>query len=322
MVRRGGYGGLAAGAVGVGRALYKRAAKEAVKYVAKRRKTSGGTSGGPTVGITNQRDFKKMYKSKKRSRRSKAAGRFQKRVMRAVAKEVPSQIELMRGHIDATAAVNTQGYLACVLYGEAGNPAGVSDLGSGDIATLVGDSASMSTAATNKLQFKSAFLDLYITNTASDPLPNTLYLDIYTIYCRKDVYQYDGAAAAFNAMFGASVNLTSTTVLTGSVFGVTPFMNPLFCQHFKIGECTRVVLEPKQTYNCQMKDRKFRNYYFPNSNKVVCLKGYTKGYLIVYKGAAGYNQQDVTCNVAVEALRTYNYESIQHDAQAAGYINA
>lgn len=294
------------------------------KQANKRRRTSSSSSGGGNLGITNQIDVKRVYKKKKRKSKRivKRWKKFQRRVQRAISNSVPTQIELMRGHIDVTAAANNQQMFACMLYGEFGVSGAANDLGSQDLYQIISNSTSLSTTATNKLQFRGAFLDMYITNTGLVPAGTTIYVDIYTIYCRRDVFQYNGASDFCANTYGDSGNLSGgTTALSSTAFGVTPFQNPQFCSHFKITDVKRTVLEPGQTYNLQMKDHKSRNYFYNKTNKVVCLKGWTKGFLCIFKGAAGYNQQDVASNVAVEALRTYTYDYIQDNPQRAGYIN-
>jgi len=286
----------------------------------KKQKTSSSRS---SLGITNQFDVKRMYRARRRKPRRviKRWRKFQRRVQRAISSEIPTQIELFRGHLDITATAGTQQMFGCVLYGEAGSNAAANDLGAQDLKQVVNDSNNLITTNTNKLQFKSAYLDLYLTNTGQTPAATTIYVDIYTVYCRKDVYQYNGVSDFCANTYADSTTLAGGTALASTVFGVTPFQNPMFCSHFKIGEVKRVVLENGQTYNIQMKDHKIRNYYFGKTEKVVCLKGWTKGFLCVFKGAAGYNAQDVASNLAIECLRTYTFDYFQTTAQSAGYRN-
>lgn len=320
MVRRGGIYGAAAGVAGaVGRAVYKRAAKKVTSYATKRFKGSS-SSGGMGLGLTNQRDTARLYKARKRSWRSKRMGRFSSKVRSVLDKQVPSQIEIMRLHLDITASINTQQFAAVMLYGEAPAAVGTNDIGAGDLSQIVTNSSLLGSSASNKVDFKSAYLDMYITNTGLVPSTQALYIDVYTIYCRKDVYQYNGTADFYFNTFTDSGNLTGTSALTATSFGVTPFANPMFCSHFKIGEVKRVILAPGETYNTQMKDRKSRNYYYGKTEKVVCKKGWTKGFLLVLKGGAAYNAQDAASTIAIEGIRTYNYVVRQVNAQLAGSI--
>lgn len=328
MVRRGAAGGLAAFAGMAGRALLKRGAKQVAKYYSKSKKQRASSGGRASLGITNQYDVARLYRGKRRSRRSKAFGRFSSKVRKVIDKQLPPQIELMRSHGDFTAAINTQGYVGVWLYGEAGG-GGTQDMGVLDLSHLVDNAVNSNVLTTNtsKLDIKSAYLDLYITNTGLVPSTTTCYVDIYTVYCRRDTYTGNGGANWMNSVWADSGNLsagvlgTPSTALTTATMGTTLFMNPMFCSYFKIGEVRRVVLEPGQTYNTQLKDHKNRTYKYQASQKTVCKAGWTKGFILLFRGAAAYNAQDAPSQITVEALRTYNYVIKETAPQSAGRID-
>lgn len=282
------------------------------------RKRGGGNS---SLGISRYHESKRMYRAKRFGGKKRRAHTFKKRVMAVVDKRLSSQIALYRAHLDLTASSNSQGYFACSLFGEYGNTGSAVDIGSADLLTLINSEPSTINTAPEKIDIKSGYLDMYLTNTGTSPTGTVLYVDIYKYACRRDTYQYDGVAGFYSQTCGDGVTTTGGTALGPTVYGVTPFMNTNWCNHFKILSVDRIVLGAGESFNLQLADKRLRTYFFQKTNKTVCKKGWTKGFFCIYKGAAGFNVQDVASNLEVECLRTYNFVAPNVEPVVAGYQN-
>lgn len=238
---------------------------------------------GDSDVITTQHDTKLRYYKKRYSRKAKRRVRFIKRVRRAVYSDVGLRSFVSDdGGAIKTALANSQGHDGAMLGSVA---AAQNDelLKAFQVAyeTPAGTTASFTN---RKVMIKSMCLDLHIANTGS----NTAEIDVYQLRLRKDY----NSTVRLDVMYTDTYNeqpAGSGFSRTLTVPGVTPFQNSNFCEHWNILSKRTIMLSAGQVTSLQLRngprfiDGKAIQRYS------LGIPGYTKGYLLVYRGAPRNN---------------------------------
>jgi len=264
---------LARGAWRVGQVLGKRAAS----YVTSKAKRSRSDVGDNDI-ITTQHDTKLRYLKSSYSRKQKSRKRFIKKVRRAVFSDVGLRSWVSDdGGAQKLVSANQQGHDGVLLGGiqQTNN----NELLSAFRVAYENATGTINDFKDNKVYVKSMCLDLHITNTGA----GTAEIDIYQVRMRKDYASNDRLDTMYTSTFNdaAAPSGFSRTLTTP---GVTPFQNSNFCEHFKILSKRTVLLSAGQVTSLQLRTgpRYFDGHALLRNQ--MGIPGYTKGYLLVYRG--------------------------------------
>lgn len=193
--------------------------------------------GSSRSGVTQQRDVQVQYRKKRMpARKRRTWTKFVKKVQAANERALGTKTLVYNySYTGSSTTANGQNFLFCSLYGCHGS-APANEIGSNDLYTLF-ENAYDVTGDNNKLTFKSAVLDVTLTNTGT----NKLEVDVYVLS-----YWGQSAFANFNAAHSEAAADTPTmdpnstgffTPLTIFKRGVTLFDMPALIKNAK---CTVV----------------------------------------------------------------------------------
>lgn len=161
----------------------------------------------------------------------------------------------------------------------------------------VAQQSSTSAAQLGRILVKNARCFMTVTNASN----TQVYMDVYWLYCRKDVSDLPADLMKVGMSTTAVLEAGGDTVLgteeTSTVgtnkaltsFGATPFMSTALTKHFKITKVTKHLLAPGTSVEFSMNYAK--NFFVSQPtqeaatpNAIASLKGKTKGCLIVAYG--------------------------------------
>ena len=229
---------------------------------------------------TNQYDVKVRYAKRRMPRRKRNNWKsFTKKVHAVLNKNVAPTYFLFRETSVCSSTAGTQAWASVMLY--TGNQGSAPNNDIGRIAS--GTVGALGNQVGTKYRFEAGILDLLMRNTGTA----TAIVDVYTIYCRKDVPN------TYQSPFSLITNLDSTanqdgnadTIISDNDIGYTPFHCPLFCSYYKVGKKTTLILSSGQISELQMKDPGNKNLWGIDYISKSSLRGWTKGYLICVRGA-------------------------------------
>lgn len=153
------------------------------------------------------------------------------------------------------------------------------------------DVAQQTTSA--NLQKGSAYLRLHsalLEATIQNASENTIYMDVYSYYCRKNTEDLPQSTMYTNGIAWANVagdgdeNEPSAigTEPTINTLGVTPFQSTQFCRYFTITRKTRYQIQAGDSVQLKWSDPRNKTIKMDALEKegsVTFLKGYSKGWL-------------------------------------------
>lgn len=228
---------------------------------------------------TNQYDVRGRYYKKRMPRRKKKQWKqFQRKVNAVLNKQIAPTYFLFRTTTQLNSVQDAQDWASCMLY-TANTPDPNNDLGRIAIG-LMGNAGNQ---IGTKYRFEAAVLDLLIRNTGS----TTACVDIYTIYCRKDVP--DNYVSPFVLISQlddtANADTQGDPKINEKNIGYTPFHNPMFCSYYKIQQKRTLILGAGEVSEVQMRDAKNRKMYGIDFVGKSSCAGWTKGYLLCTRGA-------------------------------------
>lgn len=312
--------------------LGQSAFKAARSYVgSKRARTStNANERSSSEPVTFQGDVRRDYvgrRSKRPSRRVlRRSRKFTRRVMKICDKQL-SPIKVMF-QVNSGVRVTPQGGQDTCLVGDffLGTLNNVGQANERDffrMATGLGDS---STSQSN-LRLGSAMIE--VACAASPGNAGLMYLEVYTVKCRKLVTFPSGSASlsAFysdgwlrepNALTGVSA-----ANLSNSAYGASPFHNRSFCEMFNIIKKETISLSPGSCINLTLKAHMPRVWNFDRAGTSTLTFGgkHTIGYIIIAYGSpqtvvtnAG---APISCNWTYNVVRTYNLVNVRSAGTAA-----
>jgi len=307
-----------------GRKMITSYAQHAAKQYGKKA-ISGMINGGSkkqrsVPGVTRQHDFQNQYRRKRMPYRKKKGWiSFVKKVRAVNAKEEGTKTVLFNSsNISEETVPGAQQYKFIAMYGRKGtNP--TNEIGSADLSTIITNGTE--TASTSqKLTFKSAVLDMTITNTGT----NKVEMDIYhlTFWGDSNSSSFDGSLTS-----GAS-NTPLLNPNADNYFGAlnlgrrgcTPFELPNFIRDAKctIQKKTKYFIPNGDTMTYQMRDAKEHHIseFRVQQDSTPAIKGITKALLIVWKPVIGSG--DTGNEITLGVTRKYSYTS-EDDADESGY---
>lgn len=322
------YGGLVSAGYSVGKKLYNAYRQgQRQRRSGSRTQTSTRRNTPTQRSVTFQDDESTLYS------RRRAPRRFRRRARRSYRRFVSNQIRslaqktrLFTTSFDSTKITptgweNGQSVFSVGLYG------GISASNTwGNLFEICNDQGLLT--ANGKVHFKSAVLDVQIRNTTDafipeqDPPPQPLWVDVYTVYCRKEGYQDPGTDWTDGLLNQGNIPTTSTKI-TPLTVGSTPFDAPGFGSSWLIAKKKRYRISPGESAFLQMRDPK--NHVF-NSNRferesstvrVQMFRGMTKGYLMVIRSGSFQSTSPYALPFQYEILYSQNYKYVVEDSDTA-----
>lgn len=281
-------------------------------------------SGG---GVTAQRDVTAVYAKKKMPRRKRKAWKKFVRKVQAVAEKDRGTVSLVMNYGDLqvhpgfAAGIKQQMIKAFHLYGMNAGAATPLEVGARDLGTISTDFQTSGVDDTGKVTFKSAVLDITVTNpgaVAGASYSGPMEVDIYHIVYGRKQYSSDGILNTFNQGTIQTETFAALPKVNLNDRGATPFNLPqgISILGAKVLKKKKYFLGTGQSFTYQVRDAKNRimelvtmkdkaSFYSPK---------YTQTVLMVVKPA---NNIDETQNFAVTSgsTRTYTctYEGLDQD---------
>lgn len=234
--------------------------------------------------ITTQHDTKVRYMKGRQSRKQKRRVRFMKQVRRALHSDVGLRSFVSDdGGAIKTVLANAQGHDGAML-GAINSSQNDEILKAFQVAYET-PAGTISSFTNRKVFIKSMCLDLHITNSGS----NTAEIDVYQLIMRKDY----NSTVRLDVMYTDTYNeqpAGSGFSRTLTVPGVTPFQNSNFCEHWNILSKRTIMMSPGQVTSLQLRIGRPRQFDGKAIQRYsLGVPGYTKGYLLVYRGAPRNN---------------------------------
>lgn len=215
--------------------------------------------------VTSQYDYRQQYKKKKRyvPRRAKV---FRRRVKSVIFKELGSNQYIFRAHRNPTWVAGRQSVSGITLLGLAGDRDtennDLNDVFESGLITSSSISLSLRRAAqeNSKLVITNHCIDFIFRNGQTT---QTMDLDVYVLYCRKDVPRAATASGSVSGTLEAmweniasnqrNAEGTALTSILPSSMGLTPFQLPQFCSYWTVASKKKFILGPGVTANYQYK---------------------------------------------------------------------
>lgn len=316
------YGGLVSAGYSVGKKIYnayRQGQRQNRSFTQNKRRYT------PTQrSVTFQDDESTLYSRRRAPRRvRRRARRSYRRFVSNQVKSLAQKTRLWTTAFNSTTITPTgwsdgQSVFDVGLYG------GIASSNTwGNLYELCGDEGLLT--ANGKIHFKSAVLDVQIRNTSDllDP-PNPIWVDVYTVYCRKEGWDAPGADWTNALQNQGSIPSTSTKI-TPLTVGSTPFDAPGFGSSWLIARKKRYRISPGESAFLQMRDPK--NHVFntarferdggTSSNRVQMFRGMTKGYVIVVRSGSFSNNSPFALPFSYEVLYSQNYKYCIEDSDTA-----
>lgn len=284
-----------------------------------------GRSGG---GVTAQRDVTAVYRKKTMPRRKKKAWKKFVKKVQAVADKDRGTVSLVMNYGDVqvhpsqVAGIRQQMVKAFHLYGKNASAATPLEVGARDLGRAAADFIADGVDDSGKVKFKSAVLDITITNagTGAEGLyQGPLEVDIYHIVYGKKQYLSDGIINSFDQGTIQTETFAALPKININDRGATPFNLPqgVSILGAKIIKKKKYFLGQNQSFTYQVRDAKNRImelvtmkdkpiFYDPKCTQTV---------LMVAKPSS-LIQDTESFSVVTGSTRTYtvNHEGLNEDA--------
>jgi len=278
----------------------KRAPKR--QRTVRRRRRTGGM-------ITEQRDVVNTYRRKRPNRAALKRWKSFTRKVNAVAHGDLGIQQVQRAETgSSTAALGAQGYLELALYPVKGPVKSATNSGLDDIEQMRNASGLTSIP----MMFRSASMDVTLTNPDT---ANVLELDFYYFYPKKvsnNTVSIDTANERIELGFTSSAQLGSTSKLSLTTLGVTPFQSSEFCRYFTITETKRIYLQPGASTSFTRRDGRNREIncdLLAPLTSVSYFPGITQGLLIVFREGPDGTNASTASVLNWNCQRKYSYKA-------------
>lgn len=289
------------------------------------RRSQGGKAGS---GVTSQRDVAAVYRRKPMPKAKRTAWKKFVKKVQAVAQKDRGTVSVVMNYGDTqvhpafVGGVKQQLVKSFHLYGYNANPSFVTPLevGARDIGKIAGDFVTAGVDDSAKVTFKSAVLDITVTNQAPEGgYFGPLEVDVYHIVYGRKQYPADGLINTFDQGTIQTETFASLPKVNINDRGATPFNVPqaISILGAKILRKKKYFLGLNQSFTYQVRDPKNRimdlvsmrdktGFYDPK---------YTQSVLLVAKPTAIVNETD-TFSVTCGSTRTYTctHEGLNEDA--------
>lgn len=274
------------------------------------------------MGVSQHHDSKMQYRKRRMPYKKKRNWKkFVKKVQAANERSLGTKTLVFNKSVTGTStAANAQNYLIANLYGiNGGSPS--SELGSADLLQVF-QQAYLSTKETQKLTFKSAVLDITLTNTGTTKLE----VDLYVLsYWGKPIYSGFGTAASASDTTTPVMNPNGTgffSSLNIGQRGVTLFDMPELIRNgkFTIQKKVKYWIDVSDTATFQIRDP--RTHVVAETNvlqsTVWAQNGLTQTIYVNFKPVAGAT--DTGNSLTMGATRKYSINSVDSE-DADGWVN-
>lgn len=261
-------------------------------------------------GVTSQHDVRTIYRRKRMPYRKKRRWiRLKKRVNAVINNALGTRSVIRNGTQTSSVsdASGNQSYLEATLYGISGS--GLHN----DVKEIFDSFGTADQLRGKLLRFKSAVLDITLTNTSSSG--QTTEIDIYSYYVKKSFPEADVGTLLDGVLADAVTPVISTlSTFTKETRGFTPFQAPAALKYIKILKKTKYFLGSGQSITYQhrdSRDRTFNGEYVGDSQPFRA--GWTKGLIIITKSTAGGTGNHQT---TMGITKTYSFVQLdKNDAQ-------
>lgn len=273
---------------------------------------SSGASRGNVV-TTNYIDTRRTYSKRRAPKRVvRRFRKFKRRVQKVISSDTACQ-QVQRQYLSSvSSATSAQTYGSWGLLG-----CNSSTSGWNDIARIINDSTSATNALPDEIFIERARMDLFISNI----LNSTVYIDIYSCVCRRDVPVADfDPSSIFVDFTGTSLPESGAgNVFSATNPGVTPFQNSHFCSYFKVLNVNRVKLDAYQETSLVDRATPRKSYVLKDVNDFALMKG-SKFFLLIQYGGPVIPGVVGPTSTAVRVIKTYNYRLLESN-RIVGFIN-
>lgn len=275
------------------------------------------------TGVTQHHDATTTYRKRRMPRRKRRSWRkFVKKVEAANEKQLGTKtIVYSYTYTGSSTTANGQNFLFCSLYGVRGS-APTNEIGSADLYKLFTNAISTSSYL-NKLTFKSAVLDVTLTNTGTNKLEVDLYVLKY--WGQSDYNSFNTAHS--NAATDTTTMDPNATLFFGALTifkrGVTLFDMPALIKYAKIGIVKKVKywIDVGDTVTYQIRDPRthviseamVNNTEHPASPKL------TQSLFINFKPVSGSSETSGN-TLSMGVTRKYSLNS-QDTTDQDGWVN-
>lgn len=318
-----GAGAFAMGALGAGKGSGGKTKRRGPgSYTGTKRK---GTVG---KGVTTQKDSANIYRKRRMPRRKRARWRNFVSKVKAATKEQGTISMVYNGsygevRANQVAGIFQQGLIVCHLYGRNASGKDNREVGGIDMLQVCTDLRNATAdplKGSGKIQFKSAVLDITVTN----PTDNTNYngaleIDVYHIhYPKAKEYVVNGLVKALEAGSSQTSQLLAAPKVDISQRGATPFGigQIISISGMEILDKKKYFLPQGESFTYQIRDPKNRTI---DNERLVdkatfYMPGWTQSVLLIAKPTDIIETAD-TFSFSVGATRSYNvtYEGLNED---------
>lgn len=289
------------GAWKIGRNVYR-----AYNRANKRQNTGPGRKQAKEIaGVTTQFDSKLYYKRRSQLKWKKRRWiRWKKKVNAVIDKGLATQSIVRNYPFNSTSSIDGQTTITYSMYPANGTGTFEDDI-QAIFTTQYGGSAANN--RDNYIRFKSAVMDVDFLNADGT---NTIVLDVYTWMCIKDVPNDLGmSAGGLYAQCFQDMNVLGSVKLSPSIYGTTPFQNPMWCKYYKVLSKRKIVLSPGQTATHQLRDPKNRVIAGKRYDSMTHLAYITRGIMVVQYGlpSGAGTELSNTSDLNVAVAKTYAY---------------
>jgi len=265
-----------------------------------------GTAG---VGVSTHYDVKTIYRRKRMPRRKRQAWKkFVRKVHAVNLKDLGTKTVVRNESNFVTSSTGGQAVFACCLYGVDGsNLMGTSSMGTDDLKELVNTA---SYTPNQKIHFKSAVLDMTVTNTGNEGSNGVLTeVDVYRYVFRKHCGS-TSVLQAFTDGFASQTTIGTGSALSIATRGVTPFQCPEWCSYIKVLSKKKYFLSNGTAFTFQIRDPKNRIWDCGETADFAGLQGkvgWTQGALVIFKAVPQLSGPAPTSTLVMGCTRTYSY---------------
>lgn len=181
--------------------------------------------------------------------------------------------------------------------------------------------------ATRKLRFRSATMDLKITNNANTEDPEFMsgiaYVDIYHVLCRKNLNSDVTNTGDIASFWSQCINEQAdgnmpAPITTNTYYELTPFDASGFGSYFKVLKTRRVKLSAGQVFNTQMRDPGNYVLRMDDVRNVDDRANTTEGYIIVARNPTVVGNIPGKVSIRCHATKTYHYTELLSSVDAIG----
>jgi hypothetical protein len=299
-------------------------------------RTRNSRKGASYANITFQNDEAMIYRRKNAPRRVR---RQRRRAMKNFMYRMDKLQSMKTCKIqwetlvtaEPTSFANGQKVTGVSIYGFGTNTyAANTNTGNGDmwwIFSRENGADPVNTLASRKLRFRSAVMDVMITNIADTEDPEYInglaYIDIYHVLCRKNVNSDVTSSGDIPSFWDQCINEQAdgnfpAPITNVSYYGLTPFDASGFGRFFKILKTRRVKLSAGQTFNTMIRDPGNYLLEMQDLRNLDQRANTTEGLIFVVRNPTVVGSIPGKAACRIRATKTYHYTEVSSSVDSIG----